>query len=108
MRRIIVVAHDVNGCLNMYVCMWQESKPDDTAAQAAARSNVYKASKFPSCERNGVDQGIHNVLVHSNLIPNMKIWSQADGPVANMQAKVAIIRVPNKSHCIEICFPILE
>ena len=26
-------------------------------------------SRFPKCERNGVDQGTHNVLVHYGLIP---------------------------------------
>ena len=68
-------------------------------------------SKFPSCERNGVDQvitqlitshpnsyfsliysstqGIHNVLVHTNSIPNMKVVDQRRGLVMNMQAKRA-------------------
>ena len=71
----------------------EEKRTGDTAEIASVRSTVYKASKFPSCERNGVDQGIHNVLVHNKLIPNIKVWSQASSPVANMQAKVAIIRV---------------
>jgi hypothetical protein len=44
---------------------------------------------FPTCERNGVDQGIHNVLVHSQAIPQLKIWDQGTGFVANMQAQVA-------------------
>ena len=79
-------------CLLCYVSQ-EESRAGDTAEIAAMRSRVYKASKFPSCERNGVDQGIHNLLVHHNLVPNIKVWSQANGPVANMQAKVAIIRV---------------
>eukprot|EP01036_Dinobryon_divergens_P032489 gene32489-42093_t len=70
----------------------EEKRTGDTAEIASVRSTVYKASKFPSCERNGVDQGIHNVLVHNKLIPNIKVWSQASSPVANIQAKVAIIR----------------
>lgn len=54
----------------------------------ASKSGLYPSSKFPSCERNGVDQGVHNVLVHQNKIPNVKIWGQRDGPVANMQAEL--------------------
>lgn len=48
--------------------------------------------QFPKCERNGVDQGLHNVLVYNNAIPKMMKWDQSSGPVANMQAKVARIR----------------
>jgi hypothetical protein len=48
--------------------------------------------RFPKCERNGVDQGTHNVLVYSQMIPSMKIFDQSSGPVANLQAKVAIVR----------------
>lgn len=54
---------------------------------------IWSSSLFPTCERNGVDQGIHNVLVHSNVMSNVKIWTQSTGPVANMQSKLAIIRV---------------
>ena len=53
-----------------------------------ANNREFPSSKFPSCERNGVDQGVHNVLVHKNKIPNLKIWGQRDGPVANMQAEL--------------------
>ncbi|CAE7570437.1 unnamed protein product, partial [Symbiodinium microadriaticum] len=45
--------------------------------------------KFPTCERNGVDQGVHNVLVHTQKIKNMKIWGQSESPVLNLQAKMA-------------------
>lgn len=45
--------------------------------------------KFPTCERNGVDQGVHNVLIHGGLVRNVKIFSQSNGLVANMQAKMA-------------------
>lgn len=47
------------------------------------------ASKFPTCERNGVDQGIHNVLVRSNLIPHLQLLQQEDGMVAHMQSNIA-------------------
>jgi hypothetical protein len=49
-------------------------------------------NKFPSCERNGVDQGIHNVLVHTKQIQNLKIWSQSNSPVLNLQAKHAKVQ----------------
>jgi hypothetical protein len=47
---------------------------------------------FPTCERNGVDQGVHNVLVHTNTIKGLKVWGQQEGPVANMQAQVGQVR----------------
>ena len=48
--------------------------------------------EFPRCERNGVDQGVHNVLVHTKGIRGLKVLGQAQGPVANMQAKVGQVR----------------
>lgn len=42
---------------------------------------------FPHCERNGVDQGVHNVLVHAfqgDL--NIQILYPEDFPVVNMQS----------------------
>lgn len=47
--------------------------------------------KFPSCERNGVDQGVHNVIMHKNLIPNIRLIPQSSSMVMNMQAKKATI-----------------
>mmetsp|Transcript_21615 Transcript_21615/g.30983 ORF Transcript_21615/g.30983 Transcript_21615/m.30983 type:complete len:498 (+) Transcript_21615:3-1496(+) len=68
------------------------SKEELDLANNMILSKIMKASIFPSCERNGVDQGIHNVLIHSNVLPNVKIWQQSTSPVANMQSKLAIIR----------------
>ena len=48
-------------------------------------------AKFPTCERNGVDQGVHNVLVHTKRIENLKIFSQASSPVLNLQARIAVV-----------------
>jgi len=56
---------------------------------ARGKSLVARTAKFPKCERNGVDQGIFNVLVHKKLIPNLKIFTQSDGPVSNLQAQKA-------------------
>ena len=36
-----------------------------------------------------MDQGIHNVLVHTQQIDNLKIFSQAQSPVLNLQARIA-------------------
>jgi hypothetical protein len=50
-----------------------------------------KSTFFPQCERNGVDQGVHNVLVHTNQISSLKVWGQRDSPVLNLQARMAQI-----------------
>ena len=44
---------------------------------------------FVQCERNGVDQGVHNVLIHENQVVGATLVSQRDALVANLQAKVA-------------------
>jgi hypothetical protein len=48
--------------------------------------------KFPSCERNGVDQGVHNVLLHNKLVAHSEIIRQSDASalVMNMQANKAV------------------
>lgn len=52
-------------------------------------SAVMGTSKFPACERNGVDQGVHNVLIHMKLLNfgETKIWKQQHSSVLNLQAK---------------------
>ncbi len=47
---------------------------------------------FPQCERNGVDQGVHNVLVHTGKIHHLKVWSQKQSPVLNLQARLAVVK----------------
>jgi hypothetical protein len=61
----------------------------DDILMGKKKSALSKQSLFPQCERNGVDQGIHNVLVHKGMIKNMKIFSQRDSQVVNLQAKTA-------------------
>ena len=43
---------------------------------------------FPQCERNGVDQGAHNVLLHSGLVPELQFHSSGTFPsvVSHMQS----------------------
>eukprot|EP01033_Poteriospumella_lacustris_P007502 gene7502-5392_t len=69
----------------------------ETAAEAGSRSTVQRmldlSAKFPSCERNGVDQGVHNVLVHRGALAPVTVWMQQDSPVANLQAQVADVSV---------------
>ena len=62
------------------------------------KTAIGQSAKFPSCERNGVDQGVHNVIVHKNAVPGVRIeqWSQGDGPVMNMQAKKATVTGSDK------------
>jgi hypothetical protein len=40
---------------------------------------------FEACERNGVDQGIHNVLVYSSVIQNLTLLGPTDGAVIHVQ-----------------------
>jgi hypothetical protein len=54
-------------------------------------SPIAQRGRFPTCERNGVDQGVHNVLVHKGLIGGLKVWSQRDSPVVNLQARRAVV-----------------
>ena len=51
-------------------------------------SSTMSTPSFAKCERNGVDQGVHNVLVHTGQIPSIHMHDQSTGPVANMQAGV--------------------
>jgi len=46
--------------------------------------------EFSKCERNGVDQGVHNVLLHTGRVDRgvVRTFDQRTGPVANMQAHV--------------------
>ena len=40
-------------------------------------------------------KGVHNVLVHSGELSNLKIFNQGTGPVANLQARKAVIEGNN-------------
>mmetsp|Transcript_49949 Transcript_49949/g.67977 ORF Transcript_49949/g.67977 Transcript_49949/m.67977 type:complete len:266 (-) Transcript_49949:241-1038(-) len=45
-----------------------------------------ETNDFAKCERNGVDQGVHNVLVHTDRLgSDLTILSSTKGWVANMQ-----------------------
>jgi hypothetical protein len=46
------------------------------------------SDRFPHCERNGVDQGIHNVLLHAGLVPGVKLHTTLSFPgvVSHMQS----------------------
>jgi len=48
-------------------------------------------TRFPTCERNGVDQGIHNVIVHKNLVKGIVIHQQETSPVLNLQTRIATV-----------------
>lgn len=60
---------------------------------SSSNNVVHISNQFPGCERNGVDQGVHNVLIHLGAIDRkyIKQWTQSDGPVANMQARLHTI-----------------
>lgn len=45
--------------------------------------------RFPSCERNGVDQGVHNVLVYANMLQvPVKVNYEQDLLVSHMQSSM--------------------
>jgi len=48
-------------------------------------SESMETEAFAKCERNGVDQGVHNVLVHTERLPGLKVYDAANGWVANLQ-----------------------
>jgi hypothetical protein len=57
---------------------------------------VLPTSKFPACERNGVDQGVHNYIIHSHLLPfEVSIKYPETFPVVNMQSATDILPVPD-------------
>lgn len=41
---------------------------------------------FPKCERNGVDQGVHNVLVHLDYLAPVTVQYQETFPIVNLQS----------------------
>jgi hypothetical protein len=81
-----------------YYLLYRAHVTGAPATDEAAREYAKKAPqvllkhKFPACERNGVDQGVHNVLVHNNLIPDLDRFWQVDGPVSNMQGGQAVVK----------------
>ena len=58
------------------------------------------SSFFPTCERNGVDQGIHNMLVRTPfMIPNLQLKSQHDqkATIVHMQSNILTSENPPQS-----------
>jgi hypothetical protein len=84
---------DIDSVIEYLYLMSSLITNSDTNSIKADNNDIYNnnykklGSKFPNCERNGVDQGVHNVLVHSKLIPYLTIYNHMNGPVANLQAK---------------------
>lgn len=64
----------------------------DVALQYAKQMSAIISHKdFANCERNGVDQGVHNVLIHEGRV-KARVISQRDSLVANLQARVALVK----------------
>jgi hypothetical protein len=72
------------------------------------KSQLSVSAKFPECERNGVDQGVHNVLVHKNIIKHLSIMSERDGYVVNMQGRTATVNNKQVSNSKGDIFPIVH
>ena len=63
---------DTHGYLVQYRDVYLAGRRNRSTAQSfhiGKYSNTVLKHNFPACERNGVDQGIHNVLVHNHLLP---------------------------------------
>ena len=46
-----------------------------------AMTHIMESDEFAKCERNGVDQGVHNVLVHTNQVTiTFDLWQQRHPP----------------------------
>jgi len=56
------------------------------------QGNGILTDRFPQCERNGVDQGVHNVLIHAHLVPGIKFHSAITHPgvVSHMQSDLYV------------------
>lgn len=61
-------------------------------------AEIIRHPNLAVCERNGVDQGIHNVIAHLNVVNVTAIYTQATGRVAHMQ--VAAIHVSAVLCCV--------
>jgi len=57
-------------------------------AYLKAMTDKIVSADFQKCERNGVDQGIHNVVLHKNMVSNVIFHRQSNGVVAHMQANI--------------------
>jgi hypothetical protein len=49
------------------------------------------STSLPQCERNGVDQGVHNVLIHTGLLKGVRVEYPFSFPVINMQSSPEFI-----------------
>lgn len=50
---------------------------------------INRQNQLPKTERNGVDQGVHNVLIYSNIIPALILYP-ANFPVINLQSALEL------------------
>jgi len=69
------------------VCSGVSLATMDSALQyLQAYAHIMNTELFRKCERNGVDQGIHNVIVYEKLVTNVTLFTQEDGPIAHLQS----------------------
>ena len=46
---------------------------------------ILEGPTFSICERNGVDQGIHNVIIYDRNLPNLELLNLDSGFILNLQ-----------------------
>lgn len=62
-----------------------------TIAQATTyareMSTALLSAAFQKCERGGVDQGLHNYLLHSGVVGDVLRFDLTSGPLVDMQVR---------------------
>lgn len=48
----------------------------------------FMGHRFPKCERNGVDQGVHNVIINLGFLKSHTIHSETSFPVTHLQSSL--------------------
>ena len=87
---------DTHGYIQQYKDIYHAyTHPEVSLEDSTLRLDQYKNTvikhNFPSCERNGVDQGIHNVLVHNNILPYLTQHTMDKGLVIHVQSGEALL-----------------
>lgn len=60
------------------------------AAYARFMSTKLISPEFQSCEREGVDQGLHNYLLHAGNLGTVQMFDQKSGPLVDMKVGESI------------------
>ncbi len=79
------VGHNIISCSGTSLATW-------SSGLIYARGMREEVTTRAKCERNGVDQGIHNVFVYTNRVPHTRLVPLESGPVASVQSMPYVTR----------------